>query len=453
MKCAASVIFTLLLGLSQAALAMDPPEGGFPVSRGRGVHIAPEAGAGNIQFSPELVAGLRSRLAGNRGPNLMQFGSKGLPAAGSPRVLVLLIDFDEYPARPGDTPEALRERIFGAGGEFPYESLSAYYRRASLGKLRLDGDVLGWYHAGKRADVPQTWAGREELIKRALLSFKDHDFSQYDSNGDGVIDYFAVIWTGPLGDWATFWWGLQMNFSDKAFTVGGKTLNTFSWQGVVNRWDDPSAAFKINTLIHETGHALGLPDYYDYKPEVGPKGGLGGFDMMDSTRYDHNCFSKMMLGWIEPRVVRAGGQFTLRPSEEAGDCVLLLPKGREQDPFGEFFLVETRRRVANDSERGLVSGGLVIWHVDARLNDAGTNFRYNNSTTDHKLLKILESDGQEGLDSGSSAFFGPGEFYLKDRALGPETTPSSRLYDGTDTGISLLSSGGDNEVNFSVGYR
>lgn len=432
---------------------MDPPEAGIPVSRGRGVGGGAAPEAGNLAFSPELVAGLRSRLAGNRGPNLMQFSSKGLPASGSPKILVLLIDFDEYPARPGDTPEAMRERIFGAGGAFPYESLSAYYKRASYGKLRLDGDVLGWFRAGKRADVKETWDGREELIKRALLNFKDRDFSQYDSNGDGVIDYMAVIWTGPIGEWATFWWGLQPTFYDKSFKIGGLGLNTFSWQGVVNRWDDPAAAFKINTLIHETGHALGLPDYYDYKPDVGPKGGVGNFDMMDNTRYDHNCFSKMMLGWSEPRIVRAGGQFALRPAEEAGDCVLLLPKGKSGDPFDEFFLVENRRRTANDSEKSLAAGGLVIWHVDARLNESGKNFLYNNSTTEHKLLKVLEADGLEELENGKSNYFGFDDFYLKGRALGPETAPSSRLYDGADTGISLLSAGGDNEVNFSVGFR
>lgn len=432
---------------------MDPPDHAA-ASRGRAAaRIDPALGIGNTSFDPALVEGLRARLSGSRGASLLGFRSKGLPATGSPKVLVLLIDFDEYPARPGETPEYLRDRIFGAGGEFPYESLTAYYRRSSYGKLNIGGNVLGWYNAGRRADVSETREGREALIKKALLNFKDHDFSQYDSNGDGMIDYFAVIWTGPVGEWATFWWGVQPNFSDKAFTIGGKTLGAYSWQGVASRWEDPQSGFKIRTLAHETGHALGLPDYYDYKKDVGPNGGLGFFDMMDSTRYDHNCFSKFMLGWVEPRVVTAGGDYMLRPAENSGECLMLVPAGRGSGPFSEFFLVENRRKTGNDTENALVRGGLAVWHVDARLNAAGNNFLYNNQEAEHKLLRLMEADGLEDIETKPDGAFSFMDLYTKDRALGPATLPSSRLYDGTDTGISLLSRGGDEDSYFSISLR
>lgn len=430
---------------------MEPPP--VPVSGGRSAAIAPALAIGNLEFSPALVAGYIARNSGAKGPNLLAFRDKGLPSTGNPKILVLLIDFDEYPARPGDTPAAMRERIFGGGGKFPYESLSAYYRRSSYGRLNLDGNVAGWFRAGRRADVPQTREGREALIKRALLNLKKHDFSQYDSDGDGVIDYMSVIWTGPIGDWATFWWAVAPRFYDGGFTVGGLRLGAYAWQGVVSDWADPSAEFQTNILVHETGHALGLPDYYDYNPEVGPKGGLGLMDIMDANRLDHNCFSKMMLGWVEPRVVTAGGQYSLRPANEAGDCLMLVPSGRRPDPFGEYFLVETRRPVGNDGNQGLTRGGVVVWHVDARLNERRTNFLYNNSDTAHKLLKIMEADGLEELESGESSSFSFLDFYQKGSSLGPATTPSSRLYDGADTGITLLSAGGDHESRLIVGLK
>jgi len=448
-----SFIFILLLAFAQASFAVEPPDQGFPSRSPAAQRIDPALGIGNQSFSPDLVANLSARFSGAKGANLFT-GSRagGLPSQGSPRMLVLLIEFDEYPARPGDTEEAMYGRIFGSGGQFPLESLSAYYRRSSYGKLNIDGNVLGWYKAGKRADVAQTREGREALIKKALESFKGHDFSQYDNNGDGVIDYFAVIWTGPVGEWATFWWGVAPHFSDKAFKIGGVGLNAYSWQGIVSKWEDPAAVFKIRTLTHETGHALGLPDYYDYKPGVGPDGGLGYIDMMDSTMYDHNCFSKMMLGWIEPKVVTLGGDFKLKPASDAAECLMLVPKGRENNPFGEFYLVENRRKAGNDTETGFV-GGLVVWHVDARLNAAGTDFLYNNSYTEHKLLKALEADGLEELEKGLSKSFGFLDFYIKDRALGPDTIPSSRFYDGSDTGITLLSRGGDYDASFTLGVK
>jgi len=145
--------------------------------------------------------------------------------------------------------------------------------------------------------------------------------------------------------------------------VGGKTLNAYSWQWLAYKWEDPADGFKANTLIHETGHAMGLPDYYDYKPGVGPDGGVGDFDMMDSASYDHNCFSKMLLGWVEPRRISFISQIKLRPAEDNGDCAMLLPAGRSPGQFGEFFLVENRSRSGNDAKAPFL-GGLVVWHVD-----------------------------------------------------------------------------------------
>ncbi|MCM2267976.1 MAG: M6 family metalloprotease domain-containing protein [Elusimicrobiales bacterium] len=448
-----NLTLALLLGLARLSSALQPPpaDGG-----GRLPFSGAALRLGNQRVAPHLLARLRARLEarlrGDKSVVLFQSPHGGLPPEGSPRILVLLVDFEDYPARPGDTPDLMHAKIFGAGGKFPYESMSAYYRRSSFGKLNLDGDVLGWYRAGRRADVPHTWEGREAVIKGALEHYKDRDFTRYDSDGDGAIDYIAVIWTGPLGKWATFWWGAATKFSDKEFKAGGKTLGAYSWQGVLSNGDGPEDEFDPATLIHETGHALGLPDYYDYKPGVGPDGGVGGFDMMDGGKYDHNCFSKMLLGWTEPRLAFVGGDYTLQPAAQAGDCVMLVAAGRTKDIFGEFFLLENRRPVANDFSR-VMSGGLTIWHVDARRNAAGTDFVNNNQDTGHKLLKILESGGTEGLERGESKVFMPNEFYLEGRALRSDTVPSSRLYDGTDTGIDLVSRGGDAEVSFTVSFK
>lgn len=438
-------ILALSLGLAQAAAALEPPPPGdsrLPVS-------GPAFGGENRNTAPHLLARWRARLLGDKGFSAFPDWGHSLPAVGSPRILVLLVDFDDYPARPGDTPEAISAKIFGSAGKFPYESLSSYYKRASYGKLNITGDVLGWFRAGRRADVPETYQGREAVIKKALENYRDLDLSRYDSDGDGFLDYVVVIWAGPMGKWATFWWGSASSFSDAQYRVKGKGVGVYSWQGVTNSGDDPGAEFSPRTLIHETGHALGLPDYYDYKPDVGPKGGLGGFDMMDGTEYDHNCFSKMLLGWTEPREASASGEYKLRPSLEAGDCIMVMPHGAKRDKLGEFFLLENRRPEGNDYSR-VIGGGLTVWHVDARLNAAGNGFRYNNQETEHKLLKILESGGKEGLELGEKKIFLPTDFYREGRALGPDTTPSSRLYDGTDTGISLVSRGGDPAVSFTL---
>jgi len=110
----------------------------------------------------------------------------------------------------------------------------------------------------------------------------------------GRLTYFAVFWTGPDTGWANFWWGWQGYFNDRGYTIDGKRLGDFSWQ-----WEEDNPS----TIIHETGHALGLADYYDYDDSVGPRGGMGGLDIMDGVWGDHNAYSKWILGWLHPEVV------------------------------------------------------------------------------------------------------------------------------------------------------
>jgi M6 family metalloprotease-like protein len=123
------------------------------------------------------------------------------------------------------------------------------------------------------------------LIKEAVNHFdaQGHDFSQYDNNGDGVLDYFVVIWAGPDNGWGNFWWGYQTVFPDNTYTVDGVRLGKISWQWEAN---PVGGAFTPVVVIHETGHALGIPDYYDYDSSVGPQSGVGGLDMMDSAMGD-----------------------------------------------------------------------------------------------------------------------------------------------------------------------
>lgn len=52
------------------------------------------------------------------------------------------------------TSAVFQDNIYGSGTTaaqhfVPYESVNAYYRRASQGKVNLQGNVLGWYNFGQ----------------------------------------------------------------------------------------------------------------------------------------------------------------------------------------------------------------------------------------------------------------------------------------------------------------
>jgi M6 family metalloprotease-like protein len=399
----------------------------------------------NNQVAPHLVASFNQRLlalgVGVENPLQMPVRvSEGLAPIGTARVLVLPIRFTDKSAKL--TRVELNDRMFGDGDAtyFPYESLADFYRRSSRGKLTVTGRVLPWYKAPyPRSHVEQTDAGRERLIEEALRHWDEagNDFSSYDTNADGTIDYLIVVWAGESGKWGTFWWAYYpTSWNDQAFAVDGKHIGAYSWQ-----WDFSSIASHRTprVTIHEMGHALGLPDYYDYEDtkDIGPAGGVGGIDMMDSNIGDHNCFSKFLLGWITPTVVPWGQRqdVILRPAATSGDAVV-VPVDTEGGGLGsEFFMVQNRYQIGNDDR--MPGEGLLIWHVDARLDYTGQEFFYNNQDTSHKLLRLMEADGKEQIESRSWIDWLLGrnrankyDYYTSGKTLGPNTTPNTTRYDG-----------------------
>ncbi len=370
---------------------------------------------------------------------------RGMPTKGTPKMFILLLDFADIPAASVNTPEAIYARVFGDGDGVqaaPYESLKAFYYRSSYGQLTLTGNVLAYYHVPRnRATVPQTDAGRQALIKEALdwHVSQGHDFSQYDNNGSGKIDYFAVLWTGADNGWAEFWWAYQTRWNNTSDKVSGKSLSKYVWQWASNasQGDRSAPNFDPKTLLHETGHALGLPDYYDYDTNLGPDGGLGGLDMMDSAEGDHNCFSKFLLDWITPTVyTNSVSGKTLYSSGDTKDNNSIIVM--DTDPggnFGEYFMAQNRHRVGNDLNAGYPADGLLVWHVDSRLNAGNTDYLYDNSYAAHKLLRLMEADGLEQIEKGRSA--NAGDYWTTGKNFGPASVASSNRYDGSVTKMGI----------------
>jgi len=451
--------------------AMPPPDpGALDQYRKDGTlkaRVAAAKAMGNHRIDPGLLENAKARLKHLAAPkgspeSLMSpppAWDGGLPSTGTPKMLVLCIDFNDYPHNDSKNSQAqIQARVFGTGdangGAAPYESLTNYYKRASYNQLTISGSVLGWYRSSlDRSDIPTNTAGRQALIKEALQHYdtQGHNFAQYDNDGNGSIEYFAVIWSGPDTGWSEFWWGYQTGWSNSTtpLTLDGKTLGKYSWQ-----WESRPVGgyFKPGTLIHETGHALGLPDYYDYDAEVGIDGGVGGLDMMDSSWGDHNCFSKFLLDWITPSVYTTSASgVSLRASGSYGDAAIVMPDATAGNAFGEFFMVQNRTKTQNDATHP--GEGLLIWHVDSRLDPSGGNadYLYDNSYTVHKLLRLMEADGLEEIEANGGGTANAGDYYVAGTVFGPTTWPSSARYDGTQIwmGIDSVSAPGAT-VTFNV---
>ena len=456
---AVGVIFVLFLVSVVPAFALEPPTREqierYKLDGTLAMRIAQAKAHGNHKIPPRmkdrLAYKLRRLSLERRGPAGSSVSRvlapppywEGMPTSGNVKVLALLISFNDYPGV--TTPEYFASRLFGDGaGGPPFDSLRNFYRRSSYDQLTIEGNVLGWYQAPyarstvAELDAQESRQIEQKLIKEALDYYdaQGHDFSQYDNDGDGTIDYFCVFWAGPHGEWASFWWGHYwlppINWG--TFRLDGKRLTTYSWQWELYNY--PSGTFGPSTIIHETGHALGVPDYYDYDDAVGPRGGVGNLDIMDGTG-DHNCFSKFMLDWITPTVASTGSQtVSLRASGLYPDALIFMPGAVPGRIFNEFFMVQNRYRSGNDKNLFTESDGLILWHVDSRLNPGNTDFVYDNSYAAHKLLRLMEADGLEEIET-YNASANAGDYYKAGMTFGQFTAPSSARYDGLPTAMGL----------------
>ena len=129
-----------------------------------------------------------------------------------------------------------------------------------------------------------------------------------------------------------------------------------------------------HTLIHETGHLLGLEDYYDYDGKMGTAGGL---DMMDNNIGDHTAYSKYSLGWTNPYVVTGDSEITIKPFESSGDMILIKDDWNHS-AMDEYLLIEFYTPTglnAKDAEAKYAGiypimfqkPGIKVYHIDSRL--------------------------------------------------------------------------------------
>jgi M6 family metalloprotease-like protein len=318
------------------------------------------------------------------------------PAFGDQKVLVILVDFSDEPGQV--TQQSFFNQFFGS---FPTGSFSDYYREVSYGQLRYSGDVVGirqgvvvenspsatyvrmphakaYYSFGSGgstvASFPRNVAG---LFLHAVqaLDAAGFSFSKY-ADENKIVRNAIVIFSGrPAGETKNADDLNPQHYSIEYVTSGGyrakdgtllKTFSTCPERGAHGQ-------APIGLCTHEQGHALGLPDLYDhaYKKTVN-----GYFDLMAAGTFGGNggerpfhlsAFSKMKLGWLQPRTVNPDQYSTTLSPVETSPSALKLSLTEDSK---EYFLVENRQPLGFDdlwqSYRGMCPG-LVIWRIQEEV--------------------------------------------------------------------------------------
>ena len=394
------------------------------------------------------------------------------PSHGEARVLVIPIKFTDFEieATYGKSEEEARldmqDAFFGDSSDTIWHSLKSYYEETSYGKLSFSGYVMPWQYGFSdferqtpldavtfaKSIQPLSYATMVlSNIKTSFSYYKnlfvdesgnplyqtaDEFLQDFDSDGDGSIDYLSMVYSAPIN------YGEDMGVEDGYYwaycggtsTTGNKrqpdigkwaffAYQTFFEEGYYDEngnhknWTaeqiaSGEAKVDCHTLIHETGHALSLWDYYDTSySNISP---LGRVDMMDNNVGDHNAYSKAILGWIKPYMVNGSVEIKIRPFASSGDAIFIPYNGyydsdeeNKNTYFSEYIVLEyytptgLNERDSQFALRGAYptcpsESGIKILHVDSRLGVYSYNGQTGVQTFTGYTNRIIRSTTSSG---------------------------------------------------------
>ncbi len=388
----------------------------------------------------------------------------GMPTKGDVKVLVVKVGFEDYPLDSDDEMETVYtdEELFAIfnGTEDGLqdsnqngESLHSYYATSSYGLLNIHCDEIYEYNAkGSReeygSDSFYDEDGANQLIDEVLSGLDDEiDYHEYDSDGDGWIDAVYLNFAGPTGDWSSTWW-THANENTDSKSYDGVQYHAYSF---IHRYGDRES--DIGVLIHETGHLLGMPDYYAYG--MNQSNNIGTFDIMTAGdeiqqhNGDHNGFSKWSYGWLEEEDIQfvdgSMGETVVKlsniDSEKKGGkkiAVIAPEHAKENGIFSQYFLVEYdagENLTKTVFDNYGLEPGFRIFYVNAVLNEEGTDYiKDDNYQIKDRLIYDVNEIRVDGYVEGYDTFYREGDAFTIDSA------PDSKFYSGKigkDTGICI----------------
>lgn len=309
---------------------------------------------------------------------------KYLPSHGEAKLLIIYADFEDCKYEYNPSPEDIERIAFGPEDEssnmYPFESATAFYARSSKGSMHLSGNAFP-YTAKESVKNYHLVPGQKKLVTEALAELDAKvDFHDYDGDNDGFIDTVLLIVPKEAGD--ETWWPAAVPFSNDAYKYDGLQIgHMITGNCQINSATDYRDF--TNTILHEMGHCMGLPDYYLYDVEGDHDGlhGTAGSEMMDDSGGDFSCVSKLQLGWYKKDQVMIFepteelNNYTLYNAQSERGNTLIIPCGELDDRYHcECIMLEYTTKDANNSSPPWyvqIGEGVRAYHADMTLHDNG----------------------------------------------------------------------------------
>lgn len=301
---------------------------------------------------------------------------------GEQKFLVVPIQLKDAPSWSDTMLTNLNAAFFGDKEETNFESVKSFYETSSYGQLKIGGEVVEPVKVPfsvKELDRFSTSA--PDLVINEFYSFYNSaKLKEYDTDSDGYIDNAIFIYSNDYSKNSTSaYWAWCYSYSAQP-NINKPNVNNYMWASYAFTKENyldlyRSTYVDAHTYIHETGHLLGLDDYYSYDT-VDTWDPAGRLEMQSYNVGDHNIFSKLAMGWVKPYVPTGSTVINLKTSAKYPEAILLNTDWNGS-AFDEYILIEyyTPTGLNEVDSKHNFSGngkmydysGLRIYHVDARI--------------------------------------------------------------------------------------
>lgn len=422
-------------------------------------------------------------------------GGEHQPFTGSKKGIIILAQFTDKTFANGHDRDffddvANKENFASTDGFVG--SVHDYFRDQSRGSFDLTFDVVGpvtlkhsYAYYGQNytfSDGTSQDMQPELMIIDACKAVNGQvDWSDYDWDGDGVVDQVFVLYAGLSeaqgGDENTVWpHEAQLSLSPvtgkKPLVMSNATIDTYACGSELARYADYQTGQTVDllagigTICHEFAHCLGLPDTYD--TGGGDNYGMHTWDIMASgldngTMYPgfvpagFTAYERMYAGWLNPIELNADTLVRgMKPIEQGGDAYIIY----NDADHNEYYLLENRQYTGWDE--GLEGNGLLVTHVDFdqeiwinNVVNCTINEEYPNT---HERMHVVAADNSYGsykvtyysdgtpvvyydyddLDGDCYPWVDPETFVVRNDSLTNTSIPRASLHKRNTNGMLLL---------------
>lgn len=353
---------------------------------------------------------------------LGKYGASALgsiPSIGTVTIPVILVEYSDVKLQETTTMEKysrfMNEEGYHEDSDYQKGSVRDYFRASSNGMFNPVFDVVAkvslsksykdyGYNSGNYKDL-----GSYSLFKDAVnaAAAQGVDFSKYYVNNTvpGVVILYAGYGEATGGDEYTIWpHSSELPYYQQ--TVGDYRISSY-FMGNELSGSTGTVMMGMGVMVHELGHNMGLPDFYDvnytFEKTDSP---MGGWSVMDDGPYYPNntayapvgytAYERSYMGWQNIRELKDAESVTLTSFDDTeGENAVML---RNPSDESEYFIFENR--APTTWSPAALGTGLLTMRV--AFNKTAWQTNNVNIVQDKKRAMVVTANGRKITSSQST---------------------------------------------------